>query len=318
MDALVRAAREEGALNVSGPPGAWDGGYQALISGFELRFGLHASIVVSGDSADQVDAVTNRAASSGTVPDVLALDPDVAQAHTSLLAPYLVFYWLEIPSSLKNSKAYWYDGCGGYMSIGYDSSTLPAIGSVADLLRPAFAGAVGLDGDPTRGGGALGAVMMASMATGGSADEVAPGVRFFHELSAAGNLLPQPAAPTSGGVVVDWDYVQREIATRFAGWKFVVPPGQALQGYFSEAVNRNAPHPAAARLWEEYLSSDAGQNLCLVRGARPARMAAMRNDGVLDVAAAGALGTAPTTSVVLTPAQMAAARAYVVAHWTGA
>jgi len=160
--------------------------------------------------------------------------------------------------------------------------------------------------------------MMASMASGGSADEVAPGVQFFQQLSAAGNLLPRPAAPTSGRVVVDWDYEQREIATGFAGWKFMVPPGQALEGYFAEAVNRNAAHPAAARLWEEYLFSDAGQNLCLVRGARPARMAAMRSDGVLDLAAASALGTAPTSSVVLTPAQMAAARAYVVAHWTGA
>ena len=34
-------------------------------------------------------------------------------------------------------------------------------------------------------------------------------------------------------------------------------------------------HPAAARLWEEYLYSDAGQNLWLQGGARPVREAAM-------------------------------------------
>ena len=39
------------------------------------------------------------------------------------------------------------------------------------------------------------------------------------------------------------------------------PPGPAVAGYYFQAINKDAPHPAAARLWQEFLYSDEGQNL---------------------------------------------------------
>jgi putative spermidine/putrescine transport system substrate-binding protein len=315
MDALVAAARQEGTLNLSAAPSSW-AGYDALVSGFEAKFGVHANVMVSGDSAEQIAAAASRSPSPGGVPDVFALDEDVAAAHTAMFAPYLVFYWLEIPGAFKDAQAYWYGDCGGYTSIGYDSSNLPPVTSVTDLLQPAFKGAVGLDGNPTQGGGALAAVLLASVVDGGSVDDIGPGVQLFHQLAAAGNLVSRTSM-SSGGVTLDWDYVERGIAAGFAGWKFVVPP-DALGAYYAEAVNRNAPHPAAARLWEEYLFSDTGQNLCLQKGARPARMEAMTAEGVLDQAAATALGPVPASAALLTPTQMAAARAYLAAHWAAA
>jgi putative spermidine/putrescine transport system substrate-binding protein len=44
-------------------------------------------------------------------------------------------------------------------------------------------------------------------------------------------------------------------------------------GYYYQAISAYAPHPAAARLWEEYLYSDEGQ-LGWVKGyCAPARLA---------------------------------------------
>ena len=69
----------------------------------------------------------------------------------------------------------------------------------------------------------------------------------------------------------------------------MVPEEAVVAGYYFQAVNADAPHPAAARLWQEFLYSDEGQNLWLKGGARPVRFDAMKTAGTLDAAAAAAL-----------------------------
>jgi putative spermidine/putrescine transport system substrate-binding protein len=54
-----------------------------------------------------------------------------------------------------------------------------------------------------------------------------------------------------------------------------VPAGAVYGGYYVQAINKDAPHPAAARLWQEFLYSDEGQNLWLAGFARPVRQDAM-------------------------------------------
>ena len=46
-------------------------------------------------------------------------------------------------------------------------------------------------------------------------------------------------------------------------------PGTGYASFYNQAINKDAPHPAAARLWQEFLYSDEAQNLCLVGGAYP-------------------------------------------------
>ena len=43
----------------------------------------------------------------------------------------------------------------------------------------------------------------------------------------------------------------------------VIPDSGQFGGYYVQAISAYAPHPAAARLWEEYLYSDEGQLLLL-------------------------------------------------------
>ena len=98
------------------------------------------------------------------------------------------------------------------MSIGYDSAKVPDVDRVEDLLKPEYKGKVALNGDPTQAGAAFNGVMMASLANGGSADDIQPGIDFFGELKKAGNFLPvDPTAATieSGQtpLVIDWDYL---------------------------------------------------------------------------------------------------------------
>jgi len=322
MDALVAAAKAEGKLNVIALPPDW-ANYGAIISGFTAKYGIAiTSDNPNGSSQDEVNAVTQLGASS-RAPDVVDVGMAVALANTSLFAPYKVATWNDILDSQKEPTGLWFQDYGGYMSVGYDSSKVPTITSLSDLLGSAFRGKVALNGDPTGANAALNGVMMASLANGGSLDDISKGVDFFHQLKQAGNFVPVQAttATVKNGttpVVFDWDYLSAAHGTDVPTWKVFVPNNAVLGGYYAQAISKTAPHPAAARLWEEYLYSDEGQNLWLKGLARPVRMAAMQKAGTVDQAAAAALPPVTGTPVFLSADQATAAKTYLASHWAAA
>ena len=122
-------------------------------------------------------------------------------------------------------------------------------------------------------------------------DDIAAGVDFFVRLNAAGNFVPvdpTPATIESGQtpVVIDWDYLNSAETKKIPTWKVFVPSNALVGGYYFQAINKDGPHPAAARLWQEFLYSDEGQNLFLKGLARPVRADAMAKAGTVDKAAA--------------------------------
>jgi putative spermidine/putrescine transport system substrate-binding protein len=319
MDALVAAAKKEGQLNVIALPPDW-ANYGEIIKAFGDKYGIKVnSAQPDGASQDEINAA-NQLKGQDKAPDVFDLGGAVATANTAMFAPYKVATWSDIPDSLKETTGAWTNDYGGYMSIGYDSAKVPAPTTVADLLKPAYKGKVALNGDPTQAGSAFGGVQMASIAGGGTAEDITKGVDFFGQLKKAGNFLPvDPTAATieSGQtpVVFDWDYLNAAESKKLTTWKTFVPSDAVLGSYYVQAINKDAPHPAAARLWEEYLYSDEGQNLWLSGGARPVRADAMQKAGTLDATAFAALPKVDGTPVIPTEAQNTAAKTYLTANW---
>ena len=86
---------------------------------------------------------------------------------------------------------------------------------------------------------------------------------------------PQTVASGQTPISLDWDYNNLAYVTEFpaASWGFTVPADGVYGGYYAQAINATAPHPNAARLWEEFLYSDQGQIIWLKGGAHPARFA---------------------------------------------
>jgi putative spermidine/putrescine transport system substrate-binding protein len=234
--------------------------------------------------------------------------------------------WDDIPDELKDPDGRYFSDYGGLMSIGYDAGSVPEPTSLADLLKPEYKGKVALNGDPTQAGAAFAGVVMASLGNGGSADDIAPGVEFFAQLKDAGNFLPvdpTPATIASGQtpVVIDWDYTNAAQAEGLAGkreWKVVVPEEAVHGSYYMQAINADAPNPAAARLWQEFLYSDEGQNLWLKGFGRPVREAAMAEAGTLDEQAYAKLPQVEGEPVSLTEEQAAKAKEYLAANWQAA
>jgi putative spermidine/putrescine transport system substrate-binding protein len=322
MSALVTAAKKEGKLNIIATPPDW-ANYGAIINGFKAKYGISIdSANPNGSSQDEINAVLQLGKTS-RAPDVLDMGKAVTLANTSLYAPYKVQTWNDIPDSQKESTGLYVQDYGGYMSIGYDSAKVPAVSSLQDLLGPGFKGKVALNGDPTKANAALNGVMMASLANGGSADDISKGVDFFHQLNVKKNFTPVQAttATVKQGqtpVVFDWDYLSASHGTDVPTWKIFTPSNAILGDYYNAAINKNAPHPAAARLWEEYVFSDVGQNFWLQGLARPVRMQAMQASGKLDAAAAAKLPQVNGTPVFLTDAPATKAKDYLASHWAQA
>ena len=323
MSALVAAAKQEGTLNVIALLPTWVN-YRAIIKTFERMYGITVnSAIPDGSSQQAVDAVMSEKRSA-KAPDVLDLSMPVAVANGFLFAPYEVSTWNDIPAAQKEATGLWVQDYGGYMAIGY-SSKFGTITSLKQLLGPRFKNAVALIGSPTSGEAAMNGVMMASLAEGGSAGNIAPGVSFFQKLSAVGNFSPAQAtgATIKAGttpVVFNWDYLNLPRYVGVTKWKVFVPRDAILGGYYAQAINKNAPHPAAARLWEEFLYSQAangGQNLWLEGGARPVEQAAMTANGSINTAAAAKLPVIGTP-VFLTPTQITDAANYLAANWAKA
>jgi putative spermidine/putrescine transport system substrate-binding protein len=322
MSALVAAARAEGQLNLIALPPDW-ANFGAIIAGFHSTYGISVTTDnPNGNSKDEIKAMQTLGKSK-RAPDAVDLEMMDALANTDLFAPYEVQTWSDIPDAQKQSSGLWVQDYGGYMAIGYDSSKVPPITSLQDLLAPGFKGKVALKGDPNLSSVGLESVMMASLANGGSPDDISAGVAFFHQLKRAGDIVSihaTTASVKSGAtpVVFDWDYLSTAHLQEVSTWTIVIPSNAVVGDYFVQAINKNAPHPAAARLWEEYLYSADGQNLLLKGLVRPVRMPAMTNAGTLDQTAAAALPAVVGPPVFLSPDQLAAAKKYLAAHWTAA
>src|SRR3954452_14064745 len=322
MDELVKAAQKEGTLNVIALPPDW-ANYGNIIKAFEDKYDIQiTSDQPDGASQDEINAAT-QLKGSDRAPDVFDLGQSVALANTEMFAPYQVETFDDIPSEFKDADGAWVNDYGGFMSVGYNSTKVPEVTSLQDLLGPDFKGKVALNGDPTAAGAAFSGVVMASVANGGSADDIKTAVDFFAQLKDAGNFLPvDPTSATieSGQtpVVIDWDYLNAAESSKVEGWKVFVPEDAPIAGYYFQAINADAPHPAAARLWEEFLYSDAGQNLWLAGGARPVRADAMVKAGTIDQAKYGALPKVSGTPVIPTNDQTEKMAAYLSANWAKA
>jgi putative spermidine/putrescine transport system substrate-binding protein len=322
MDKLVAAAKAEGELNVIALPPDW-ANYGAMIKAFGDKYGIKInSDQPDANSQDEINAATQLKGQT-RAPDVFDLGSNVALANTALFAPYKTAEFDKIPANLKDAGGAWVSDYTGYMSIGYDAGKVPAPTTVADLLKPEYAGKVALNGDPTQASAGYHGVMMANLGNGGTPDDISKGVDFFKQLKNLGNLLPvdpTPATIASGQtpVVIDWDYLnvaQTKALTGKVDWKVVVPQNAVVGAYYIQSINKDAPHPAAARLWQEFLYSPDGQNIWLQGFARPVLADQMEQDGTIDKAAFAALPPTEGSPVVLTQDQLTKAQDYLKANW---
>jgi putative spermidine/putrescine transport system substrate-binding protein len=329
MKALIAAAKKEGTLNVIALPTNW-ANYGVQLSTFHKLYGIKIhSDNPSGSSAQEIQAIKSLKGRS-SAPDVVDVGLAFAAAGKSqgLFAPYKVATWMNIPKNQKDAGGSYYQDYGGFISFGCNMNLLgntPCPTTWAALKQSKYHNAVALNGSPLSANAALSAVWAAGINSGGSAKNIKPGVDFFHELRSSGNFNSTDCnaasiIATSCPITINWDYLNTASAWGLTGathWKVVDPTGIPFGGFYAQAVSKYAPHPAAARLWEEFLYSSKGQNIWLKGGARPVELAAMTAAGTANKKALKALPKVTNLSKAVIPntAQSNAAAAYLASNW---
>ncbi|MEV6982258.1 ABC transporter substrate-binding protein [Sphaerisporangium sp. NPDC051017] len=329
FDKLVEAAKKEGQLNVIALPPDW-ANYGEIIKAFGDKYGIKInSENPDGSSSDEINAVKTRKGQD-RAPDVLDVGTAFALSGSQegLYAPYKVQTWDKIPEGQKDAAGTWYNDYGGYVSIGCDAKRIKTCPETfADLLKPEYKGKVAMNGNPTKSGSAFAGVYAAALANGGSFDDIQPGLDFFKKLKAAGNYNPVESTPATvqngeTSISIDWDYLNAGYTDQFAAkgvdWKVTVPSDGKYANFYAQAINKWAPHPAAARLWEEFIYSPEGQNLYLKGYARAVLLPAMQTDGTADAALVEKLPKVDGTPTFPTPDQVTKAKEVLASGWGAA
>ena len=333
MDALVAAAKKEGSLNVITLPRTW-ANYGVLMDDFTKKYGIKITDAnPNGSSGDEINAVQHEKGLA-SAPDVLDVGNSHALPNTSLFANYEVSTWSSIPAALKDANGSWFGDYGGYISIGCVAAKVapaPCPKTFADLLNSAYTadykGKVAMSGDPTSANAAFSAVYAAALANGGSLDDIKPGITFFGKLKSNGeyNATVDTESTIEAGstpITIDWEFNNSQFAedlkAKGVDMTVAIPSDGLYSAYYDQAINKWAPHPAAARLWEEYLYSTIGQNDFMGGYARPVEFAAMQTAGTLDATAEKNLPTVSGTVGCPTAAQQTAAQNTVTTTWATA
>lgn len=355
MDALVKAAKAEGALNLITIPRDW-ANYGEAIDIFSKAFGIKITVDnPEGSSAYEIQTIkTAPAAKQPDVVDIgISVLPDaLGIGRKNLFTPYKVENWKDIPTQWKDENGLWYGDYYGVLAISYDASLPKAPKSIKDLLTdPAFKGSFALTGDPSSSQQALMALFAIAGVSGGSANNIMPGITAVKAAKENGNFVPVNAnsanfAAGAYKTTITWDFngpgsiagaktIGRDV-------KFVMPSDVALEGTpYLQAVNAKAPHCAAARLWEEYLYSQVigksskqitaadkklsgsklmakimgGQNVFVAGAAHPITEAAMiKKKSIVDAPEGFAI---PKTAkrIAPSPDQQTDQKAVVVTEW---
>ncbi|BBB47228.1 ABC transporter substrate-binding protein [Pelolinea submarina] len=293
MDALVAAAQAEGELNVIALPEDWCN-YGGMIATFEDKYGIKVnSITPEAGSADEVQAIIDNKENKGPqAPDVIDVGPAYGPSSKDqdLLAPYKVTTW-DSMTGVKDADGYYYTDYNGVMVFEVNTDVVTDVPQdYADLLDPKYNGQVALAGDPRASNQAAQTVYAAALANGGSLDDIQPGLEYFKALNENGNLLPLIAntgsiAMGETPITFQWNYLALANDDAFAGnppLEIVYPTSVSWGGYYLQAISAYAPHPAAARLWQEFLYSDEGQTIWMTGYCAPARLADMLERGVVS------------------------------------
>lgn len=195
------------------------------------------------------------------------------------------------------------------------------------------------------------ALYAAAVANGGSMTNIQPGIDFFKQLKTSGNFVSAKATGANyvaGAykIALTWNFngpgAVASAAAAGKTLKFTIPTDGVVAGTpYIQAINKKAPHCAAARLWEEFIYSEnkgkvaakltpadlklsgsklfakiqGGQNVFVSGGATPILAAAMIKKNTIIEAPAGLSLPKGVKVNQPNPDEQVAGKALVVAQW---
>lgn len=330
LAALYEECQAEGAkVNLIALPDEW-ANYKGILASFGEKYPDVEYPVANPDasSKEEMEAVQTLAGQDD-MPDNVDVSPAVAQemVDAGLFEPYVLTSDAEIPAGLKDAESNWTAAYYGIMAITTNTKIVPvAPTSFADLAKPEYKGLVALNGDPRESGAAFAAVMAASLANGGSADDIMPGIQFFADLKASGNLggtdvTKETVLSGETPIGIDWSYnvpgLAAELDAAGITYETHFPSDGIYGGFYGQGIIKDSPHQACSKLWMEHIFSNEGALGYLEGGAVPARIEALTAAGLVTEEVKANLPPDELIAQIsfLTPSQIDAAKATLAEQW---
>lgn len=274
---IVKQAKKEGSIRSVGMPNTW-ANWGGSWNDIKDKYGLtHSDTDMS--SAEALQKFKSEGTSKNA-PDMsdIGLNVCPTAVKQGLLTKYKTKYWNQIPSWAKDKDGYWaagYTGTIAFITDTKDVKASQAPTSWKDLAKGKYKVAIG---DVGLGAQSQYALLAAAYANGGSESNLKPGLDFFAKLQKEKRLsavdtsvenLQKGELP----VTVLWDFNALNYAHQINSkrYKITIPTDGTVSSGYAEVINKDAPHPYAAKLARSYILSDKGQ-INLAEGyARPIR-----------------------------------------------
>jgi putative spermidine/putrescine transport system substrate-binding protein len=263
MAMLEEAAKAEGEIVSYGLPDDWVnyGGMWAL---YESKYGI-THLDTDMGSGEIIAALL--AEKGAGVADITDLGVNFANqvVQDGLSQPYKHAYWDEIPDYAKDADGAWSAAYWGAIGFCVNTDLVENVPtSWADLLDAQYQGMVSMK-DPRSSGTANSVVLAAAFGNGGDEGNVQPGLDYFTQMIATGQLnavSPGTSQIQAGEapIALFWDFDCLSKAEELGmPLQLVIPSDGTVAGLYTQFVTADAPHPNAAKLMLELEFSDEGQ-----------------------------------------------------------
>jgi putative spermidine/putrescine transport system substrate-binding protein len=279
LEEIIEKARAEGELRAYGMPPDW-ANWQGCFALLEQEYGIVSTYEPEGglSSAEEIQKFLAEVnAPVGDIADVGIVYGPEAKAQGATAA-FKVSRWDDIPENLKDPDGHWASNYGGVLAFAVNPTKAGSVPKTWDeLVSGSFSNMVAINGDPRQSNSALLAVIGAAYANGGGIDDIEKGIDLFAQLKQKGSFTPAKA-DTAGlqsgevGIAIKPDFLALTDRDTFAGnpaIDVVIPADGAVATNYAQIINKVAPHPYAARLFQEFIFSDEGQLEMLKGYVRP-------------------------------------------------
>ncbi|MGB9682881.1 MAG: ABC transporter substrate-binding protein [bacterium] len=272
---MAKLAKAEGKIVSYGMPDDW-ANLGEIWKAFCAKYGLTHEDTDMGSMEE-----LNKFAAEKDKPIADVGDIGIAFGSVGIkmgvLAPFKNSRWNEIPDWAKEGNGYWcteYFGTIAFL-VRTDIVKNPPK-SFKDLLKPEYKLQVCMD-DPRQGAQGQYTLLAAAFANGGDEKNIMPGIEFFAKLKSIGNLKPVETNPGNiqrgeAPIAITWDFRALEYKrTLGVPLEVIIPRDGTAIGAYVAIINKYAPHPYTARLFNEFLFSNEAQIMYAKSGASPIR-----------------------------------------------
>lgn len=274
VETIIEKAQAEGEIASVGMPDTW-ANWIGTWDDIEEKYSIKQSDTDLSSAEELAKFESEGKNGTADIGDV-GINFGPLAKDKGLTLPYKTSYWEEIPDWAKDDEGHWllsYTGTIAFITDKQNVDKAPT--SWEEIANAEYKVSLG---DVTKGTQSQFSVLAAAMANGGNEENIKPGLDFFANIAKEGRLA---SAETSLAniekgeieVAVLWDFNALNYRDQIDPERFdvTIPTDGSVMSGYTTVINKNAPHPNAAKLAREYILSDEGQ-VNLAKGyARPIR-----------------------------------------------